>query len=116
VAGSEQNFRCSVPQGHDLHVKSRMKTLIHVMQEPHKQKMVPGSEPTNQSVAELKATYLMGISSHRNTKGPGKSEISQFQVVALVDEEVLRLEVAMKNPMRMTIEKTGGQLMCKFLF
>jgi len=60
-------------------------------------------------------TNLMGICSHRNPERASKAEVSQFEVVPFVNEEVLWLKIAMEDAMGMTVEETGIQLICKFL-
>ena len=60
-------------------------------------------------------SYLMGISSHRNTERARKSEISQLEVVTAIDQQVLRFQVAVKDAMRVTVEESRIQLVSKFL-
>jgi hypothetical protein len=50
----------------------------------------------------------MRVSPHRNTECPGEPKISQLQVVAFVDEEVLWLEVAVEDAMSVTVQEARG--------
>jgi hypothetical protein len=50
----------------------------------------------------------MRVSPHGNTKCPGEAKVRQLQVVALVNEKILRLEIAVENAMRVAVEKAGG--------
>lgn len=59
--------------------------------------------------------YLMGVCSHRNTKGSREAKICKFKVIFLIDEQILGLEVAMQDSMRVTVQKAGIELMSKFL-
>lgn len=59
--------------------------------------------------------YLVGISPHGNTKRPRQAEICKLEVVAFVDQQVLGLEIAMKDSVRMAIKETGTELMSEFL-
>lgn len=58
----------------------------------------------------------MGISPHRNTKRARQPEIREFEVVAIIDEQILRFQIAMQNPVRMAVQKARVQLMREFLF
>ena len=90
---AEQDFWCSIPKRDDL---------------------------APSTVNEWKHTYgwhayLMGISPHGNTKRPCQAEICKLEVVALVDQQVLGLEVAMKDSVRMAVKKPRTELMREFL-
>jgi hypothetical protein len=43
------------------------------------------------------------IGAHGDTKRTGEPKVSQFQVVPVVNEEILRLEVPMEDPVGVTI-------------
>ena len=45
----------------------------------------------------------MSISPHWNSKRPSKSKISQLQIVAFINENVLWFQVPMQDTMRVTI-------------
>lgn len=54
-------------------------------------------------VASGEPTYLMSICSHGNAKRPRESEISQLEVVMLIDEQILGFEVSVQDSMGMTV-------------
>ena len=45
----------------------------------------------------------MGIGSHGDTEGSCETEISELEVVVLVDKQVLGLQVTMKDSMSMAV-------------
>ena len=57
----------------------------------------------------------MGVCPHGNTERPCKTKVGELQIVVLVNQEVLRLEIAVKNTVRMTVKQAGVELMGKFL-
>lgn len=57
----------------------------------------------------------MGVSPHGNTERSGKSEISELEIVMTVDEQILRLEISVEDPVRMTVKQTRVQLISEFL-
>lgn len=57
----------------------------------------------------------MGVGAHRDTEGASKTEVSELEVIMLVDEQILWLQVAVKNPVRVAVQKTGGELVSEFL-
>lgn len=57
----------------------------------------------------------MGICSHWYPKGASKPKVCQLEIIVLVNEEILGLQISMEDPMRMTVEQTGIQLVKKFL-
>ena len=59
--------------------------------------------------------YLMGICSHRNAKGSREAKICEFEISLSIDEQVLRLQVAMEDTMRVTVVKTFNELIREFL-
>lgn len=61
------------------------------------------------------AAYLVGISPHGNTKRPRQAEICELEVIALVNQQVLGFEVAMKDSVRMAVEEPRTELMSEFL-
>lgn len=52
----------------------------------------------------------MGIGSQWNTKGSGQTEISEFKVAITVNEQVLWLQIAVKNTMAVAVTDTLAQL------
>ena len=60
-------------------------------------------------------TYLMGISSHGYTKRASQPEISELEVVILVNQQILGLQVSVEDPMRVTVKQPRVQLMGEFL-
>ena len=46
----------------------------------------------------------MGVRPHRNTERPCQTKVGQLEVIILVDKEILRLEVTMKNAVGMAVE------------
>jgi len=57
----------------------------------------------------------MCVCSHRNSKGSREAKICEFEIIFLVDEEVLGLEVAMQNSMGVAVQKASVELMGKSL-
>ena len=45
----------------------------------------------------------MRVRPKRDPKCARKPEVCQFEIVLLIDEQVLRLEVSVKDPMRMAV-------------
>jgi hypothetical protein len=46
---------------------------------------------------------------------PGKTKVGELEVVPLVDQQILRLQVAMQDPVRMAVQQPRGHLPCEFL-
>lgn len=59
--------------------------------------------------------YLVGVCPHRNAKSSRKAKICKFKIVFLVDKQILRLQVAMQDSVRMTVQKASIELMSKSL-
>lgn len=57
----------------------------------------------------------MGVCSHRNAKGSRETKICEFEVIFLVDKQILRFEVAMQDSMRVAVQEASIELMSKFL-
>lgn len=54
--------------------------------------------------SELSAkTYLVCVGSQRNAECSGQTEISQLQVSSLVNEQILRLEIAVQDSVGMAV-------------
>jgi len=45
----------------------------------------------------------MRIRPHWDTKGTRKTKVSEFQIITVIDEKILRLQITMKDPMRMAV-------------
>jgi hypothetical protein len=59
--------------------------------------------------------YLVGVSAERNSKSTREAEVGKLKVVVFVDEEVLRLQVSVKNTVRMAVEQASVELIGEFL-
>lgn len=46
--------------------------------------------------------YLVGVGTHGNPEGSSQSEVSQLDGPKLIDEQVLRLQVSVDDPMAVT--------------
>jgi hypothetical protein len=57
----------------------------------------------------------MGVCPHRNTKSSRQAKICEFEIVFLVDKQILRLQVAMQDPVRVTVQKASIELVSKSL-
>ena len=57
----------------------------------------------------------MSISSHRDTKGSCKTKVGQLQIVTFIDKEILRLEIPMKDAMRMAVKQPRCELVSESL-
>jgi hypothetical protein len=60
-------------------------------------------------------TYLVRVRAEWNTECARETEVGELEVVPFVDEQVLRLEIAVQNPVRVAVEQAGRQLVRKFL-
>jgi hypothetical protein len=52
---------------------------------------------------EDSAFDLMSVNPHWDPKRPSKPKVGQLQIVAFINEKVLRFQVPMKNTVRMAI-------------
>lgn len=59
--------------------------------------------------------HLVRVCPHWYTEGPSETEVCQLEIIALVNKQVLWLEIAVEDAVRVTIEKAGGHLMREFL-
>lgn len=59
--------------------------------------------------------YLVGVGPHGNAECACKAKVGELEVVAFVNEEVLRLQVAVQDSMGVAVEETSGQLVSEFL-
>ena len=46
----------------------------------------------------------MSVRSHGNAERSRKTEVSKLEVVIFIDQQILRLEVAMEDAVRMTVQ------------
>lgn len=53
-----------------------------------------------------KKTHLMSICPHRNAKRARKPEITKLEVIAFVNEEILRLQITVQDAMRVAIHES----------
>lgn len=60
-------------------------------------------------------THLMRVCPHGNAERAREPEVGQLEVVIRIDQQILRLEVAMQDAVRVAIEQPGRQLVGKFL-
>jgi hypothetical protein len=58
---------------------------------------------------------FVSVSAERNTKGASQTKIGQLQVALLVDEQVLRLEIAVQDAVRVAVTGALEELERKFL-
>lgn len=49
----------------------------------------------------------MCISPQGDTKRARKTKVCELEIVVLIDEQVLRLEISVKNAVRVAVEKAG---------
>ena len=59
--------------------------------------------------------HLVRVRSHGNAERARKPEVGELEVVIRIDQQILRLEVAMQDAVRVAIEQPGRQLVGKFL-
>lgn len=57
----------------------------------------------------------MGVCAEGDAKGASETEITDLEVSVLVDEQVLRLEVAVKDTVGMAVADAGEQLVRELL-
>lgn len=57
----------------------------------------------------------MGVGPQGDTECPSETEIRQFQVAFLVDQEILRLEITVENTVGVAVPDTGYQLVHELL-
>lgn len=57
----------------------------------------------------------MGVGAEGNTESARETKISELEVSLLVDEQVLGLQVAMKDAMSVAVSDTGAELRHEFL-
>ena len=57
----------------------------------------------------------MRVRSHRDAESARKTEIRKLEVVTGIDKQILRLEIAMENPVRMAVQQARIELVGEFL-
>ena len=57
---------------------------------------------------------FMGVGAKRNTKSAGETKVRKLQVAVPVNEEILRLQVAMKHAMGVAVTNAVKELICEF--
>ena len=58
---------------------------------------------------------LVRVGAHGDAEGAREAEVGELEVVIRIDQQILRLEVAMQDAVRVAIEQPGRQLVGKFL-
>ena len=61
-------------------------------------------------------TYFVSISTQRDTKRPRQTEITNLEITRLVDQQILRFKVSMKNTVAVAVVETFDELVREFLF
>jgi hypothetical protein len=87
LTSTKQNLRRTVPESDDLEQQIR----------------------PSQQTPDIKK-YLMSIGPQRNAKSSSQSKIRQFQIALVVNQQVLRFQVAMKHTMAVAVSHTLEQL------
>lgn len=57
----------------------------------------------------------MGICAERDAEGASETEVADFEVAVFVDEEILRLEVAVEDSVGVAVSDSGEELVCELL-
>lgn len=57
----------------------------------------------------------MGICAERDAEGASETEVTDFEVAVFVDEEVLRLEIAVEDTVGVAVSDSGEELVCELL-
>jgi len=60
-------------------------------------------------------THLVGVCPERNTKRARKAKVAQLEVAFLVDEEVLGLEIAVKDAVGVAVVQALDELVAELL-
>lgn len=94
LTATEEDFGCAVPEGDDLRGVSIDMSRVK---------------------AAERFAYLVGVGAERDTKGSGQTKIGELEVALLVNEQVLRLQVAVKNAVGVAVANTGAQLVHELL-
>ena len=57
----------------------------------------------------------MGVGAQGDAEGAGEAEVGEFQVARAIDEEVLRFQVAVEDPVGMAVADAEEELVGEFL-
>lgn len=60
-------------------------------------------------------TYFVSISTQRDTKRPGQTEITNLEITSFVDQQILRFEISVKDTAAVAKVKTFDELVREFL-
>lgn len=58
---------------------------------------------------------LVGVGAQRDAEGAREAKVGELEVVPFVDQQVLRLEVAVQDAVGMAVEQAGVELPGEFL-
>ena len=58
----------------------------------------------------------MSVRSHGNAECSRKTEVSKLEVVIFIDQQILRLEVAMEDTMAVAVTQASGEMIGEFLY
>ena len=64
---------------------------------------------------QSRSTHLVRERVYRDTKGTGETKVTQLELALRVDEQVLRLQVAVQDAVGMAVEQARVQLVREFL-
>lgn len=62
------------------------------------------------------ATHLVRVCPQGNAEGAGKTKVGELEVSFLVDEEVLRLQVAVEDTVRVAVVQALDKLVAELLW
>lgn len=89
VLGAQEDLRSAVPQCYDLRRRNPASASGYEHPPTRPQRPTEG----NQRVS----TYLVRVRADRDAEGAGETEVSKLEHAAAVDEEVLGLEIPVKD-------------------
>lgn len=64
---------------------------------------------------QRKGTYFVSISTERDTKRPGQTEITNLEITSFVDQQILRFEIPVKDTAAVAKVETFDELVREFL-
>ena len=91
---TEEDFGSAVPEGDDLGRVSFGMLRVEVVK---------------------RIDYLVGVCAERDAKGSGQAKIGELEVALLVNEQVLRLQVAVQDAVGVAVADAGAQLVHELL-
>lgn len=62
------------------------------------------------ALENIKKLYLVRIRPERDAERAGETKVGKLQVAVLVDEQVLRLQVSVENPVRVAVVEPLDEL------